>query len=158
MCIYLPGRVYSLENCLALFYYRGVDCSGTATLAKGSWLTVLSRSQFLKLVSMFRLACSRLESLVIIGMLLILKLANWTLDSWKEFWLVSLISQLFYKLAFVAFAWPVKTPAADFTNLYANALVYILAQRLLTQLRKVLWNRLLYLNMRRYTQYHVSWR
>ena len=27
MCIYLPGRVSSLENCLPIFYYRGVDLS-----------------------------------------------------------------------------------------------------------------------------------
>ena len=41
MCIFLPGRVFSLENCLSIFYYCEVDlsdCSGDFSVLKRSVL------------------------------------------------------------------------------------------------------------------------
>ena len=86
MCVYLPGRICSLENCLSLFYYRGVDVldvqessqfwkelscffnyspggrcrklAGRTTSAYRMVFNCTTTESVLKLVSMFQLACS----------------------------------------------------------------------------------------------------
>ena len=60
MCIYLPGRVCSLEECHSIFYYLGVDLLDVRETSQ--FLKELVTSQFLKELSCF-LTTTRAEGI-----------------------------------------------------------------------------------------------